>query len=243
MSVFPYPFADGAWHTIGKLRAWEALLLEERKADEDFSSDVLRAKGAHCSEKSRRNKELAPLDLFAMHKNVRDDALFRVMPEGHSTDVELRVNVETLKLQFTVAFPCWIEGESQGHQSALKNEALELLGGVPSAAHFYRSKGGQRVEYEGGYVTDKERLRACRQGLEMAIKKKAKFAGNGLTLVVYAQLYRPHITSPREFVNNARLAIEKVNFPPFDRVCFLENGDGWFAEFLPSDFLPDGSYM
>lgn len=92
MWVFPYSFANGEPHTIGELRVWEALLLEERKTDEGLSSDVRRARGAYRRAKAQRNKELAPLDLFAKHENLNDDVQFRMMPEGHHTDVEIVTN-------------------------------------------------------------------------------------------------------------------------------------------------------
>lgn len=135
-----------------------------------------------------------------------------------------------------MAFPCWIEGGDPGRQCALKNEAIELFGGVPSAAHFSHSADGNIIEVTGGWVTEAQRRRACLQGLEIAIKKKARYAGKGITLVVYAKGFRPNLNSPKEFYDIARLAIEKSKFPPFDRVCFLEYDEAGLLNFCPETF-------
>jgi hypothetical protein len=240
MSTFPHSFEDGRWHTIGELRAWEAELLKEREADQGFSSSVRRATKPHSRQKGGRNKELVPLELFTKHKKMADSTQFRMMPVGHHTDAELVLNGEILKLQFTVTFPCWSGEFDPGHQRALKNEALELHGCIVGTARFRKRRDGT-IEWEGGCVSEEERLYACRRGFENAISNKMKHAGSGLTLVIYAQDYVMSIDDASEFSELAHTALENVGFPLFDHVCFLECADDWFVEFSADDFCASAS--
>jgi hypothetical protein len=229
MPVFPCPFWDGDWHTVGALRSWEVDLLKARQLDQEFSSDIRRATGANARDKGVRNKELAPLELFAKHNNLDDSITFRMMPAGHCADVELKSPERILKLQMTIASPCWGSPDEAGHQYALKIELLARNGGALAAARFNRQANGDIVS-EGGIVSESERSEACRTGMEIAIRKKMRQAGKGTILIVYARGFAPHVKCPGEFAALARSALRNVGFPPFDRVCFLEYVDDWYLE-------------
>jgi hypothetical protein len=102
-SISIYPLESGRLYTIGELRAAEATLLAERRADQRLS-DKLRVQDRKEIDWAKlRNEEWSPLMLLADGLHLKDANTFRWTPEG-AADFVITSGERTLNIQCTMAY-------------------------------------------------------------------------------------------------------------------------------------------
>jgi len=180
-----FPFVRGEAYTLRDLRTFAAELLARRQVDPAFSAEL--RSNRHSWAKAW-NEELLPVSLYAEGKALPDEAKFRLMPDGHATDVELILPGGNLACQVTVADPSWADegpGSSGGYLHHLRMECLRE--GRPAF-------GGANVSKTKGRIVSSPHARdvagdlvACRRSLTKAIRRKAVHDGTGCTLLIYAR--------------------------------------------------------
>jgi hypothetical protein len=98
-----YPLESGRPYPIGELRAAEAALLAQRRADQGLS-DRLRVQDRKEIDWAKlRNEEWSPLMLFADGLRLDDAATFRWTPAG-AADFRITSGETTLNVQCTMAY-------------------------------------------------------------------------------------------------------------------------------------------
>jgi hypothetical protein len=224
MSKLHFPFLRGHKYAFAELRAFEAALRETRQHDAVFSGDL---RSNRFPWAKTRNEELLPIGLLADQKGFADEDKFALMPEGHSTDVQVYTGRQTARYQITVADPSWDDsgpGRRGGYLHHLRMERLRL--GEPAF-------GGANTRKENGIIVSEPHARdvcddinACRCRLIDAIKRKQVHDGTGCTLLIYARGYRFLLidVDVSELVANA---VRQAGTMTFERVCVVDERFFW----------------
>jgi len=223
-----FPFVRDRKHSIGELRAFEAELLTARQRDQAFSA-VLRTNQMPWAKV--RNEELLPIKLFADHTGMDDEERFRLMPEGHDTDVEIFGKENCIKFQITVADPIWDDAHSGGYLRSLRMDLLQL--GMPAF-------GGARVRKEKGVPVSEpharsaeDDIRACITGLVKALDRKRTHVGAGQSLLIYAREFSFLLIDADESEVIAS-AIAQAGAHTFDQVYVVDERFIWRSDMARS---------
>lgn len=224
ISEIHYPFLRGHKYSFGELRTFEATLLQARQLDAAFSGDV---RSNRVIWAKTRNEELLPIALLADSKGFPDSDKFELMPEGHSTDVQVYRGEQTIRYQITVADPSWADTSPRGRGGHLRHLRMERLRlGKPAF-------GGANMRKEKGVIVSEPHARdvrddvdACRRALVEAIKRKQVHDGAHCTLLIYAREYRFLLID----LNVAELvtdAVLQAGATSFERVCVVDERFFW----------------
>jgi hypothetical protein len=227
MCKIQFPFLRGQKYTFGELRAFEAALLTARQQEGVFSGDL---RSNRVSWAKTRNEELLPIGLLADQQGLADSDRFELMPEGHSTDVQVYRGEHTTRYQVTVADPTWENSGPSSSGGYLHHLRMELLRcGKPAF-------GGANTRKKNGIIVSTPHARdvqddidACRRRLIDAIKRKKAHDGTGCTLLIYARGHRFLLID----VNVAELVTDSVlqaGATSFERVCVVGERFFWQSE-------------
>lgn len=227
-TVVHFPFVRDAVHSIGELRAFEAGLLTARQGDQTFSA-VLRTNQIPWAKV--RNEELLPIKFFADHTGTDDTELFRLMPEGHDTDVEIFGKDNCIKFQITVADPTWDGAPAGGYLRSLRMDLLQL--GMPAF-------GGARARKEKGVPVSEpharsteDDIRACINGLVKALDRKRTHVGAGQSLMIFAREF-PFLLIDADESKVVASAIAQAGAHTFDQVYVVDERFFWRSDIAQS---------
>jgi hypothetical protein len=222
--MIEFPFQRGRPYSLGELRAFESDLLAARRRDKGLG-DLLRDPSGPTAWWMRlRNKELAPLRVFADHIGAPDDDQFLINPDGGPVDAQIIAERRTLNLQFTLAVPQWDESGYQHHKVMKALNAAQCVVGHPPFALDDGVAMGAIVA-----ITNEDRDRACRRGLEAAIANKALQDGRAIKLAVFAQEFFLQLLDVQllgTIVDNV-LGSKSLSF---DSICVFDSQPGFFVE-------------
>jgi hypothetical protein len=224
MAQIEFPFVRSQAYPFGELRAFARALLTTRQCDQAFSAE-LRANRI-CWAKVW-NEELVPISLVADQKGYADTDSFRLMPEGHPTDVEILAGNRRLACQVTVADPAWAETGAESSGSYLHHLRMEQLRrGEPAFG------GGNTRKVDGVILSEphtrdvRDDLAACRRRLVEAVGRKKTHDGKGITLVIYARGHR-FLLIDFNVAELVAAAIRDAGAPTFEQVCVVDEQFLW----------------
>lgn len=178
---------DRTTHTIGALRQASSWLFDAC-SNAEFCKRFYLEKSQEFGWASTWTKELHPLERFAFHQRLADDAQFRLRAEGAPIDADILLDGAWQPLQITLAFPQFdgpAEQDAAGYQRRLHTEVL-LGEGKATWGHRYRRYKGRttRTGRRGSFwKSDIEAI--CKEGIESALKRKSDKVGPGCHLLIY----------------------------------------------------------
>ncbi len=186
--IVNFPFIRDRFYSIRELRTFETELRAARQNNPDFSADV-RARKLPWAK--LWTEELFPVWLYANHSQKSDQEEFRIMPEGHPVDAELRaLSGEVTRFQITMAYVEREPSRSGGYVASMEREGVNQGLAVFLGGGTKRDASG-RIESEPRVLSPDTDHRAWRSGLVKAIQNKiAKapiYAGSADCLLVYAE--------------------------------------------------------
>ncbi|HJW42626.1 MAG TPA: hypothetical protein VJ476_15530 [Rhizomicrobium sp.] len=224
MTKLEFPFVRDQYYSIGALRAFELELATYRQRDQEFSGEL---RSNRLPWAKAWNEELVPIALMANQKCYADRDAFRLMPEGHSTDVEILAENRRVACQVTVADPAWSEtgpGSSGSYLHHLRMEQLRQ--GGPAFG------GGNTCKIDGTIISEPhardalDDLTACRRRLVEAIERKRSHEGKGTTLVIYARGHR-FLLIDFDMTELVAGAVRDADAQSFERVCVVDDKFIW----------------
>lgn len=183
-----FSFCRDQFYRIGEMRVFHAALLEKRQQSRGFSAAVRDRKLPWAK---LWTEEVFPLLLYANHHQLPDEDEFRIMPEGHPVDAELRLRSEEIvRFQITMAYAEWNPPRSGGYIASMERDGANqgapvFLGGK------IRKDAGDRISSEPRLLSPDIDCRAWRLGLIKSVKKKISkgtaYARGVDCLLVYAE--------------------------------------------------------
>jgi hypothetical protein len=183
-----FSFCRDQFYRIGEMRAFQAALSEKRQQDLNFSAAVRNRKLPWAKVWT---EEVFPLLLYANHHQLPDEDEFRIMPEGHPVDAELRLRSEEIvRFQITMAYAEWNPPRSGGYIASMEREGANQATPVFLGGKIYKGA-GDRISSEPRLLSPDIDRCAWRLGLLNAVKKKidkgAAYARGVDCLLVYAE--------------------------------------------------------
>jgi hypothetical protein len=224
MAPLDLPFFRDRSYPLSALRAFSSELASARRADQAFSGEL---RSNRLPWAKVWNEELVPIVLMADQKRYAGDDTFRLMPEGHETDVELFVGNRHIACQITVADPAWSETGPESSGSYLNHLRMERLRlGKPVFG------GSNTRKIDGAIVSEphardaREDLAACRRRLIAAINRKENHDGIGSTLIIYARGHR-FLLIDFDMSELVAAAVRDAGAPTFKRICVVDDRFLW----------------
>jgi hypothetical protein len=241
-----FPFVRDHFYPIAELRAFESELRDARQGDRHLT-EAIRARKLTWAK--LWTEELFPLWLYASHDRLPDDDEFRIMPEGHPVDMELRARSHRVtRLQITTAYPDW-DVPGRGARSGGYIRHMERVGINQGATVF----GGGRIRKDAnGQIKSQPRARspdidrcAWQRGLIKAIEakmsKSSTYAETVNVLLVYAESLRFNTIDDRTadvVLPAIDIALQGIQTPLFEKIIVLDQDPLAYVEYPGS---PSGS--
>ena len=190
-----FPFVRDRLYRIGELRAFETQLRGARQGDCDLTEAI---RGRKLKWAKLWTEEMFPFWLYANQSRLRDDDEFRIMPEGHAIDLELRARSGMItRFQITTAHPDWDVGRKDAHAGGYIRhmERAGINQGAPIFGGRRISKDARRqIRSEPRVRSPDVHRRAWQSGLIKAIQSKinksVRYDGTIDVLLVYAERLR-----------------------------------------------------
>jgi putative transcriptional regulator len=232
-----FPFVRDRFYPIAELRAFEAELRIARQGDRDLTEAI---RGRKLTWAKLWTEELFPLWLYANHDRLPDEDEFRIMPEGHPVDAELRTQShQVTRFQITTAYPEWdVSGSDPRSGGYIRH--MERVGINQGAAVF----GGGRIGKDANGQTKSEpRARspnidrcAWQRGLIKAIDAKISKSVSETVevLLVYAERLRFNTIDDRTenvVLPAIGIALQGVQTTPFEKIIVLDEDPLAYVEY------------
>jgi hypothetical protein len=179
-SLSIYPLKSGQLYMIGELRAAEAALLAERRADQGLSDQLRVQDRREIDWAKSRNEEWSPLMLLADGLQLDDANTFRWTPAG-AADFVITSGERTLNIQCTMAYD--EPGDARYSKGHLHHREMKH-----QQEHGFYYGGGKISEPNALDVS--EQLSTWSAGIASAVQTKLakpKYAAQQLDLLVYAR--------------------------------------------------------
>jgi hypothetical protein len=224
MTAVSLPFARGETYPIRDLRAFAAELAAQRQAEPAFSGEL---RSNRLGWAKAWNEELLPVLLFVDQEGISDDGTFRLMPEGHATDVELVVQGQQIACQVTIADPSWADAgpaKSGGYLHHLQMECLRE--GRPAFGGGNTAKVDRKIVSSPHARDVAEDLAACRRSLAAAIRRKADHDGSRSMLLIYARGQR-FLLVDFDMAALVGKAVRDVGATSFARIAVVDDKFLW----------------
>ncbi len=167
-----FPFERDKIYAVEAIDSFLQTIMDARQLNPALSAEE-RARGVPWAKLWW--EELYPVKLYIDRNPQRSFQQFRIMPEGHATDVELHSATGVIRVQITTAYPEWSAASNEprtgGYKRSLEREGLNQ--GVPvfTGRQIWKNPDGKVVSEPDARPPEIDQ-EAWRLGLSAAIERK-----------------------------------------------------------------------